>query len=49
MAEEKKRFNKTLEKGLKEFEKVTRNNENIDGEIAFHLFDTYDMPLELTV
>ncbi|HIS18201.1 MAG TPA: alanine--tRNA ligase, partial [Candidatus Coprovivens excrementavium] len=49
LAEEKKRFNKTLEKGLKEFEKVTRNNENIDGEMAFHLFDTYGFPLELTV
>ena len=46
---EKIKFNRTLEKGLREFEKVTRNNENIDGQTAFHLFDTYGFPLELTV
>lgn len=45
---EKERFNKTLEKGLKEFEKATRNGENISGEVAFHLFDTYGFPIELT-
>ncbi len=45
---EKERFNKTLEKGLKEFEKATRNGENISGEVAFHLFDTYGFPVELT-
>lgn len=46
---EKEKFNKTLEKGLKEFEKVTINNENINGEDAFHLYDTYGFPLELTI
>ena len=45
---EKERFNKTLEKGLKEFEKATKNGENISGEVAFHLFDTYGFPIELT-
>ena len=45
---EKIKFNRTLEKGLREFEKVTRNNEDIDGTIAFRLFDTYGFPLELT-
>lgn len=48
LKQEKERFNKTLEKGLKEFEKATRNGENITGEIAFHLFDTYGFPIELT-
>ncbi len=43
---EKIKFNRTLEKGLREFEKVS--NKNIDGETAFHLFDTYGFPLELT-
>lgn len=49
LREEKSRFSKTLEKGLREFEKVTRHQEDIDGETAFHLFDTYGFPLELTV
>ncbi len=46
---EKNKFGKTLEKGLREFEKVTRDGKDIDGETAFHLFDTYGFPLELTV
>ncbi len=45
---EKVKFNRTLEKGLREFEKVTRNNEDLDGATAFRLFDTYGFPLELT-
>ena len=49
LSQEKIKFNRTLEKGLREFEKVTRNNEDIDGVIAFRLFDTYGFPLELTV
>lgn len=44
---EKNKFCRTLEKGLKEFEKVS--NCDIDGNTAFHLFDTYGFPLELTV
>jgi alanyl-tRNA synthetase len=45
---EKVKFNRTLEKGLREFEKVTRDNKDIDGVTAFHLFDTYGFPIELT-
>ena len=45
---EKIKFNRTLEKGLKEFEKVASNNNDIDGTTAFHLFDTYGFPIELT-
>ena len=48
LASEKNKFNRTLEKGLREFEKVTRNNEDLDGATAFRLFDTYGFPLELT-
>ena len=44
---EKIKFNRTLEKGLRQFEKVS--NKDIDGETAFHLFDTFGFPLELTV
>ena len=46
---EKIKFNRTLEKGLREFEKVVRNNEDIDGTSAFRLFDTYGFPIELTI
>ena len=46
---EKVKFSRTLEKGLKEFEKVAKDNKDIDGETAFHLFDTYGFPLELTI
>ena len=46
---EKEKFNKTLEKGLKEFAKVCQNNQDISGVDAFHLFDTYGFPIELTI
>ena len=46
---EKEKFGRTLEKGLKEFEKVTKNNQDITGEDAFHLYDTYGFPIELTI
>lgn len=46
---EKIKFNKTLEKGLREFEKMTRNNEDINDVMAFKLYDTYGFPIELTV
>ena len=47
---EKIKFNRTLEKGLREFEKITKNiSDNIiDKDIAFKLYDTYGFPIELT-
>ena len=48
LSNEKVKFNRTLEKGLKEFEKATRDNQDIDGVTAFHLFDTFGFPIELT-
>ena len=45
---EKIKFSRTLEKGLREFEKVTKDGNDIDGVTAFHLFDTYGFPIELT-
>ena len=44
---EKTKFNRTLEKGLKEFEKISSSD--IDGEHTFHLYDTYGFPIELTI
>lgn len=49
LAEEKNKFSKTLEKGLREFSKMTKDKTVVTGEMAFHLFDTYGFPLELTV
>ena len=50
LTNEKIKFNRTLEKGLKEFEKVVASNvEEIDATTAFKLYDTYGFPIELTV
>ena len=48
---EKIKFNRTLEKGLREFEKITSNiNDNVlNKDLAFKLYDTYGFPIELTV
>jgi len=50
LKDEKTKFNRTLEKGLREFEKATNNLEGnkIDKDIAFKLYDTYGFPIELT-
>ena len=45
---EKIKFNRTLEKGLKEFEKIAAKSNEIDATNAFHLYDTYGFPIELT-
>jgi len=44
ISEEENKFNLTLEKGLKEIEKI----EKLDGKIAFYLYESYGFPLELT-
>ena len=48
LAAEEERFGKTLERGLRLFEEVTKGDEAISGEDAFRLHDTYGFPLELT-
>jgi alanyl-tRNA synthetase len=45
---EEERFNKTLQKGLKKFEKMIAGGE-IDAKDAFVLFSTYGFPLEMTI
>lgn len=44
------KFEKTLEQGIKEFEKVTKyaTDGKLNGKTAFRLYDTYGFPIELT-
>lgn len=48
---EEERFRKTLGHGLQEFEKLVQTlaTEKITGIDAFHLYDTYGFPIEMTV
>lgn len=60
ISKEEERFSKTLKEGIKEFERVvsklpakseTSGNCTIQipGEDAFHLYDTFGFPLEMTI
>lgn len=46
---EEKAFRGTLNKGLRELEKLAKNNKILDGRDLFKLQDTYGFPLELSV
>ncbi|EKD75985.1 MAG: alanyl-tRNA synthetase AlaRS, partial [uncultured bacterium] len=51
LVNEEEKFSKALEKGEKQFAKLTEHiphNGVMPGEHAFHLFDTYGFPLEIT-
>jgi len=50
LKDEKVKFGRTLEKGLREFEKAIKSIQGnmIDATIAFRLYDTYGFPIELT-
>jgi len=50
------RFESTLEKGIKEFNKIIEKmkktdegQKTLDGVTAFHLYDTFGFPIELTI
>ncbi len=51
LALEESRFAKTLKQGNREFEKLTARVQGqvIDGESAFHLYDTFGFPVEMTM
>ncbi len=49
LVEEENKFNKTLEEGLKEFDKISsRSNNLISGKDAFLLFQSFGFPIEIT-
>ena len=45
---EEEKFLTTLEKGLKEFERIYQKTGSVNGEQAFILYSTYGFPIELT-
>ncbi|MBR3229935.1 MAG: alanine--tRNA ligase [Bacilli bacterium] len=49
LKDEKVKFNRTIEKGLREFDKLVKNTKTVDKDIAFKLYDTYGFPIELTI
>jgi alanyl-tRNA synthetase len=48
---EEGRFQRTLQQGTREFEKIAARlaGSQIDGLTAFHLYDTYGFPIEITM
>jgi len=49
---EKSKFAKTIERGLREITRYlneTKSGDKLAGEKAFHLFDTFGFPIEMTV
>ncbi len=48
LKKEDEKFRKTLEKGLRKFEKIVSNNK-ISGKDAFLLFQSFGFPLEMTL
>ncbi len=45
---EQKKFGNTIEKGLKEFDKLFQKQNEISGTDAFNLYQSFGFPLELT-
>jgi alanyl-tRNA synthetase len=53
LVQEEHRFEKTLERGMSEMDKVLEHLQKhgqtvLSGRVAFHLYDTYGFPLEFT-
>ncbi|MBQ3293016.1 alanine--tRNA ligase [Candidatus Saccharibacteria bacterium] len=49
LLKEENAFRKTLNRGLKELNKISKNNKVLSGQDLFKLQDTYGFPLELSV
>ena len=47
---EESSFNQTLDRGLKRFEEAVADlgNDELSGDVAFQLYDTYGFPIDLT-
>ncbi|MFZ5438133.1 MAG: alanine--tRNA ligase [Patescibacteria group bacterium] len=49
VSQEEQKFLRTLDKGLKEFDKSTQVSKKLTAELAFTLYETYGFPLELSL
>ena len=49
LSKEEKVFRQTLRQGVREFNRMTENVEQVTGEMIFKLHDTYGFPAEITV
>ncbi len=52
LKKEEDKFSRTLQQGIREFDKVAaslKEGGQIDGVTAFHLYDTYGFPVEITL
>ncbi len=49
LEEEENKFRKTVEKGLRQFEKISSENKIISGKDAFLLFQSFGFPIEMTI
>lgn len=49
LKKEEEKFNLTLEKGLKIFEKMTLNKKELNCKNAFLLYQSYGFPIEMTI
>lgn len=49
LSKEEEKFEKTLDKGLKEFEKLTQKTNELSGRDSFLLYQSYGFPLEMII
>ncbi len=49
IAKEEKKFESTLDRGLKEFDQAMEDKQKLTGLLAFRLYETYGFPLEMSV
>ncbi len=48
LSKEEAKFKRTLEKGLRKFQRIAEKSPRIDGKSAFLLFQSFGFPIELT-
>ncbi len=49
LTKEEAKFERTLNRGLKEFAKAVQTKQQLTGELAFKLYETYGFPLEMSL